>query len=116
MLSLKGNVFITGSLFDQVLLLVLLPPLLLLPISSSIADVSEMLRAAFVFFGVTVVYAHILFFSPIGRVINDIIMLFITTSVITHGLIPLRVPSVSSISSPTILDSSSRPHGFFPMV
>ena len=68
------------------------------------------------FFLVTVVNAHILLlFTTIGRFINDIIMLFISTSIIVHGLVQLGVGSVSSISCPTILDSSSFsrffPHG-----
>ena len=46
-ISLKGNIFITGSSFDQVLFLVSLRPLLLLPVSSSSAYVSEMLISAF---------------------------------------------------------------------
>ena len=69
------------------------------------------------FFRVTVVNAHILLlFTTVGRFINDIIMLFISTSITVYDFVQLGMGSLSSISCPTILDSSSCAHGFFSTV
>ena len=66
------------------------------------------------FFDVDVVHAYmLLLFTTISRFVNDILMLFISTSIVVHGLGQLKVGSVSSFSCPTILDFYSCPHGFF---
>ena len=69
------------------------------------------------FAGVTIAHACILLFSLIrSRFIHNVILLFITTSIIIHGLVQLWVGIVSSISCPAILESSSCPHSSSLMV
>ena len=69
------------------------------------------------FAGVTIAHACILLFSLIrSRFIHNVILLFITTSMIIHGLVQLWVGIVSSVSCPAILESSSCPHSSSLMV